>query len=96
MDKNELESKKLPELKDLAIALGIEGAEAMKKEEIVEKLTEDSEDDKPKRKRTRKKVMTDTPTEENDVVKKEKDVIDEAPQVGLSRERLGLQVKTEG
>ena len=62
MDKNDLESKKLPELRDLAKMLGIDGIESLKKPELIEKIAGDSKDsdDQPKRKRTRKKVMTDT------------------------------------
>jgi transcription termination factor Rho len=64
MDKNDLESKKLPELRDLAKMLGIEGTETYKKPELIEAIAGDSNsndsDDSPKRKRTRKKVMTDS------------------------------------
>ena len=64
MDKNDLESKKLPELRDLAKMLGIEGTETFKKPELIEAIAGGSSskdsDDSPKRKRTRKKVMTDT------------------------------------
>jgi len=63
MDKNDLESKKLPELRDLAKMLGIEGTENLKKPELIEKIAGDSpsnsSDDNLKRKRTRKKVMMD-------------------------------------
>lgn len=63
MDKNELESKKLPELRELAKMLGIEGTESLKKPELIEKIVGDSSEKKteeqPKRKRTRKKVMSD-------------------------------------
>ena len=38
MDKNDLESKKLPELRDLAKMLGIEGTEAFKKPELIEAI----------------------------------------------------------
>ena len=64
MDKNDLESKKLPELRDLAKMLGIEGTEAFKKPELIEAIaggsSSNDSDDSPKRKRTRKKVMTDS------------------------------------
>lgn len=63
MDKNELESKKLPELRELAKMLGIEGTETLKKPELIEKIigdsTENKTEEQPKRKRTRKKVMSD-------------------------------------
>ena len=36
MDKSELESRKLLELKELANTLGIEGAEKMKKAELID------------------------------------------------------------
>jgi len=70
MDKSELESRKLLELKELANTLGIEGAEKMKKAELIDKITEgDSAGSKPKPKRKRKKVMTEEtpekPAEEN-------------------------------
>ena len=70
MDKSELESRKLLELKELANTLGIEGAEKMKKAELIDKITEgDSGESKPKPKRKRKKVMTEEtaekPAEEN-------------------------------
>ncbi|MDX2362683.1 MAG: transcription termination factor Rho [Crocinitomicaceae bacterium] len=72
MDKSELDSRKLVELKDLAKAIGIEGAETMKKAELIEKIEGNSpiSTDKPKRKRARKKVMeekteaTETPAAE--------------------------------
>ncbi|MGB0915524.1 MAG: Rho termination factor N-terminal domain-containing protein, partial [Crocinitomicaceae bacterium] len=67
MDKNELESKKIAELREIAKTSGLEGFESMKKAELVSSLTKSTdapaEDDKPKRKRTRKKVMAET-TEE--------------------------------
>jgi transcription termination factor Rho len=65
MDIKELESKKLADLKEIAKAAGIEGAEAMKKSEIIEKLTgqnpdsDDSDGDKPKKKRARKRVIAE-------------------------------------
>jgi len=64
MDKNDLESKKLPELRELAKMLGIEGTDTLKKPELIDKIagdsTSDGSDDNPKRKRTRKKVMMDS------------------------------------
>ena len=62
MDKSELESRKLVELKELANTLGIEGAQKMKKAELIDKIaggSSESEEAKPKRKRARKKVMSD-------------------------------------
>lgn len=64
MDKNDLESKKLPELRELAKMLGIEGTESLKKPELIDKIIGDqpasNKEEAPKRKRTRKKVMADT------------------------------------
>lgn len=61
MDKSELESRKLVELKELARAIGVEGAEKMKKAELIDaisappaKASAEEQNDKPKRKRTRK------------------------------------------
>ncbi len=63
MDKNDLESKKLPELRDLAKMLGFDDIDSLKKPELIERIagnsSNDDDDDKPKRKRTRKKVMTE-------------------------------------
>lgn len=64
MDKSELESKKLAELKELAKAIGIEKFETLKKAELIEKITaspaesngSEKSAEKPKRKRTRKVV----------------------------------------
>lgn len=66
MDKKNLDGKKVADLRQIAKESGIQGAETMKKAEIIEKL---SSDDSPesndmkdtavsKRKRTRKKVMS--------------------------------------
>ncbi len=69
MDKSELESRKLVELKELANTLGIEGAQKMKKAELIEVIVGNpsEKEEKPKRKRARKKVMaeeTETTTKE--------------------------------
>lgn len=63
MDIKELESKKVADLRVIAKAAGIDGAETLKKAEIVamlakqtDKGNDSSEDDKTKRKRTRKTV----------------------------------------
>lgn len=67
MDKSELESRKLVELKELAKALGIEGAEKLKKGELIEAITAKPEnssepsEDKSRRKRTRKILEVDAP-----------------------------------
>ncbi|NRA10625.1 MAG: transcription termination factor Rho [Crocinitomicaceae bacterium] len=65
MDKKDLEGKKVAELREIASASGITGTEALKKVDIIEKLTAGTESaeviDSPKRKRTRKKVMTEAP-----------------------------------
>ena len=71
MDKNELEDKNLTELKDMAKTAGVDGAQEMKKAELVDKLSTGSNEvreeeiEKPKRKRTRKKIMTEN-TEESE------------------------------
>src|SRR3989338_8074543 len=68
MDKSELESRKLVELKELAKALGIEGAEKLKKGELIDALTTKPEnssepsEDKSRRKRTRKMQEVDAPS----------------------------------
>lgn len=68
MDSKELESKKIADLKEIAKAAGIENAEKLKKNEIIEKLQSKQENDdkddldsegKTKRKRTRKIITTD-------------------------------------
>ncbi len=70
MDKNDLESKKLPELRDLAKMLGLDEIDSLKKPELIEKIAAKSpsndDDDRPKRKRTRKKVMTDDASEKKE------------------------------
>ena len=87
MDKSELDSRKLVELKELAKAIGIEGAETMKKAELIEIIDGNNSisTDKPKRKRARKKVMEEN-TEKSEtatVAKKE----DTAPPVDLFTEK---------
>ncbi|MFT5779532.1 MAG: transcription termination factor Rho [Crocinitomicaceae bacterium] len=75
MDIKELQSKKLPELKDLAKAIGIEGAEKLKKADLIEainggnskvKVETPTEDDSAdaKRKRKRKRVVLDDDSEQ--------------------------------
>ena len=68
MDKKELQSKKLPELKDLAKAIGVAGAEKMKKAELVDAISGDStpskaaestEESSSKPKRKRKRVIAE-------------------------------------
>tara|TARA_Y100000385_G_scaffold291643_1_gene371023 strand:+ start:1415 stop:3142 length:1728 start_codon:yes stop_codon:yes gene_type:complete len=68
MDKKELQSKKLPELKDLAQAIGVAGAEKMKKAELVDaisgdstssKAAENTEESSSKPKRKRKRVIAE-------------------------------------
>lgn len=75
MDKKELQSKKLPELKDLAKAIGIEGTEKLKKSELIDAISDsgdsknnssiedDSTSSKPKRKR--KRVITEDGGQQN-------------------------------
>ena len=92
MDKKNLDGKKVADLRQIAKESGIQGAETMKKAEIIEKL---SSDDSPesndmkdtavsKRKRTRKKVMSpdlndtkDTPTPKEKVEEKLSEVTKE-------------------
>lgn len=64
MDKSELESRKLVELKELATAIGVDGTEKMKKAELIDAIIGSSsepetDEAKSKRKRTRKKVMAE-------------------------------------
>jgi len=74
MDKKELEGKKVAELREIAKAAGFDAA-SMKKAEIVEKLVSTGNDnasddaptgsdDKPKRKRARRKVMSENTEEQ--------------------------------
>ena len=70
MDKKELESKKIADLRIMAVTAGIEGADSLKKSEIIEKLigndstsSDEDDSDKPKRKRVRK-IVEDSPSEE--------------------------------
>jgi transcription termination factor Rho len=75
MDKKDLEGKKVADLREIAKAAGIDGADTLKKAEIIEKLSGDSaageSTEAPKRKRTRKKVMMDEPKEEQPSLFKE-------------------------
>jgi len=80
MDKKELEGKKVAELREIANAAGIENAVSLNKGEIIEKLTggtsapdsDSSSDESPKRKRTRRKVMTgETESEQQNLFKDE-------------------------
>tara|TARA_R110002072_G_scaffold302989_1_gene490756 strand:- start:4162 stop:5781 length:1620 start_codon:yes stop_codon:yes gene_type:complete len=66
MDKAVLQSKKLPELRDLAKMLGIEGTETLKKAELIEVISEsgskksaseEKNDSLQKKKRARKRVI---------------------------------------
>ena len=64
MDKSELQSKKLPELRELAKAIGVDGAETLKKADLVDQIigqpsSETSAEDKPKKKRIRKRVISE-------------------------------------
>ncbi|HIP31821.1 MAG TPA: transcription termination factor Rho [Crocinitomicaceae bacterium] len=66
MDKAVLESKKLPELRDLAKMLGLEGTETFKKAELIEvisasgsKKSSEEKEERPKKKRTRKRVISE-------------------------------------
>ena len=70
MDIAVLQSKKLPELRELAKMLGLEGTDSFKKAELVDAITKSEakspeasstevSDDKPKRKRARKRVMNE-------------------------------------
>ena len=70
MDKDELQGKKIAELKTIAEAAGIANLDALKKSEIIEKLLEagsegdnESLENKPKRKRKR---AIESPNEEKD------------------------------
>lgn len=66
MDKSELENRKLVELKELAKAIGIEGAETMKKAELIDVITagdKSSDNEKPKSKRPRKRAENQNESE---------------------------------
>lgn len=77
MDRKELQSKKLVELKELARAIGIKGADKLKKAELVEKIIGDSpesgaetpekQDTEEKSKRKRKRVPADASTEQTNL-----------------------------
>jgi len=78
MDKSELQSNKLPELRTLAKAIGIEGYEKMKKADLVDAIigSEKSEpaadkDAKPARKRKRVRVVAEEPKEQPSLFKDE-------------------------
>lgn len=69
MDKNELEGKKLSDLKVIAISIGIQNAETLKKNELIAAISagsaseEDSNsEDKPRRGRPRKTVVISSET----------------------------------
>ncbi len=104
MDKNELESKKIAELREIAKTSGIEGFESMKKAELVSSLSTSpspstNEEDKPKRKRTRKKVMTESapslfeekPEAVSEAKAEEKDSKEEKPEKKAPRKKETLQ-----
>ena len=71
-DFSELNSKKLPELRTIAEALGISGTENMKKNELISAITgepiqpesDSSSDDKPKRKRLTNQDKTEKKQED--------------------------------
>ncbi|GAB5418089.1 MAG: transcription termination factor Rho [Crocinitomicaceae bacterium] len=103
MDKKELEGKKVAELREIANAAGIDAA-SMKKAEIVDKLVaakaapEGSADDKPKRKRARRKVMTENQDEQPSLFKddkKEEAPKSEAPQNAEAPKKKRSDVKSE-
>jgi len=103
MDKKELEGKKVAELREIANAAGIDAA-SMKKAEIVEKLVsaeaapEGSADDKPKRKRARKKVMAENSEEQPSLFKddkKEGNPKFEAPKKNEAPRKKKTDVKSE-
>ncbi|MCH2230145.1 MAG: transcription termination factor Rho [Crocinitomicaceae bacterium] len=105
MDKNELEGKKIAELREIAKSSGLEGFKSMKKAELLSTLIKSTdvpaEEDKPKRKRTRKKVMADsgegsqdkTPTlfEDNKDEKKVEVKTDSKPEKKAPRKKETLQ-----
>lgn len=73
MDKSELQSNKLPELRTLAKAIGIEGFEKMKKADLIDAIANSGSSDsnaskekeaKPARKRKRVRVVKDEPKEQ--------------------------------
>jgi len=64
MNKTDLQAKTLPELRDLSKMIGLDGTDQLKKAELIEILVDSSSaspnEDKPKKKRARKRVMTES------------------------------------
>ncbi len=65
MDKNQLDSMKIAELRELAESSNVEGFESMKKVDLIDSILktssiENDKDEKPKRKRTRKRIVIDS------------------------------------
>ncbi len=88
MDKAVLESKKLPELRDLAKMLGLEGTETFKKAELIEvisasgsKKSSEEKEERPKKKRARKRVISeDAPKTEADLFSNKAPVVKKSEQ----------------
>ncbi|MBL4862580.1 MAG: transcription termination factor Rho [Crocinitomicaceae bacterium] len=110
MDKKELEGKKIAELREIAKAASIDGAETMKKADIVAKLvvektagaessSEASVESQPKRKRTRKKVMAVDIAEKEQpslfAEKKEEVTVEKTPEAKKSDPRKEPGAKIE-
>ena len=92
MDKKELEGKKVAELREIAQAAGID-ATSLKKGEIVERLTTTNEstpsdsEEKPKRKRARRKVMDEKAGEQPNLFKTEQKETDAPKQMEAAVEK---------
>ena len=94
MDKSELQSKKLPELRELAKAIGVDGAETLKKVDLVDQIigqpsSDSSAEDKPKKKRVRKRVISEEGEKES------KDLFSEPKIEAKTEIKVEVEVKKE-
>jgi transcription termination factor Rho len=85
MDKNELENKKLSELREIAKAIGVENADSLKKPELVAKITGDDKTadttvDKAKRTRSKKSEVVEAVKEQPTLFETEKETPKEVVQ----------------
>ena len=100
MDIKDLESKKLPELRDLASALGIDGFEKMKKAELVEAIANDGPKESAKPKRKRKRAMSESGQqselfEDKSEEKENKEEAKEPKEAPQAKENKGKEAKEE-
>ena len=90
MDKKELESKKLPDLKEIAKTIGIQDFEALKKADLIEKIISG-----PVQKETSKPTKTPKVKEVKEVkVKVEKVIEKSEPIVEVKSEEITAKVET--